>query len=271
MRVLRRAMLTTLVLGTLLYDHAFAQVLDTSRAEESADSVVAPAADSTRAADSTQATPDSPAAGSQTLAAKPERPVLRKVPDATVTEWQAERAYAYANDPGYWQQPRDPGQNQDSWLARLLRSKLTEYFVLVLLGAILLYAIFRIVADNNLQLFYRSPKRRTATVQHDPSPIEDDLEGKFHQHLQAGEYRQAVRYLYLMSLRLLDEKGLITYHPDATNREYWRQLGEAPQGAPFRDLTVIYEKVWYGEFPLGDLVFRRVHRYFEDFYKTVPA
>jgi hypothetical protein len=48
-------------------------------------------------------------------------------------------------------------------------------------------------------------------------------------------------------------------------------MAATPQGSAFRDLTMIYEKVWYGEFPLGDPLFLRLHQFFEDFYKTVRA
>ncbi|HLI94211.1 MAG TPA: DUF4129 domain-containing protein [Puia sp.] len=265
MRVRYRAALSTLVLGMFLCGRVIAAVQDTVRGDVAADSAVAPAVGPARAA------ADSAASGERTAADSAERPALRRVADSTVTEWQAERAFAYANDPRYWRR-EDRNEKRDSRLWTLLTGKWAGRILLFLLGAILLYAILRIIADNNLQLFYRSPKRQAAPIaNHEPSPIEDDLEGRLQQYLQAGDYRQAVRYLYLMSLRLLNERGLITYHQEATNREYWQQLGETPQGPPFRDLTMIYEKVWYGEFPLGDPLFRRVQQFFEDFYKTVRA
>jgi hypothetical protein len=101
--------------------------------------------------------------------------------------------------------------------------------------------------------------------------VEDDLEGRLTHFMQIKDYRQTVRYLYLKTLRLLNDRGLIRYHQEATNQEYWRQLSATPQGGPFGDLVLIYEKVWYGEFPLGDALFTRLHQYFEDFYKSVRA
>jgi hypothetical protein len=85
------------------------------------------------------------------------------------------------------------------------------------------------------------------------------------------DYRQATRYLYLISLSLLNEKGLIRWHPEATNHEYILQLRGSAWESPFRYLTGLYEKVWYGEFPLGETQFSRLRVYFDNFYKTVPA
>jgi hypothetical protein len=80
-----------------------------------------------------------------------------------------------------------------------------------------------------------------------------------------------VRYLYLKSLRLLSDRGLIHLHQESTNREYLAQLGSNAHRGLFNDLTIAYEKVWYGEFPLSDGQFGRLHQYFEDFYKTVRS
>src|SRR6202012_4106297 len=99
----------------------------------------------------------------------------------------------------------------------------------------------------------------------------EDLEGQLQHFLQTGDHRQAVRYLYLKSLRLLSDRGLIRYHQQTTNREYLRQMGDDPHRGPFSDLTVAYEKVWYAEFPLTEGQFGRLHQYFEEFFKTVRA
>ena len=146
-----------------------------------------------------------------------------------------------------------------------------EYLLLFICGGLLVFAIVKIVTQNNLQFFYRAAKRQPAASGEDPIAQEDDLEGRLQHYLQTRDYRQAVRYLFLKSLRLLDDRGLIRYHQEATNHEYWRQLSQTPQAKPFRNLTLIYEKVWYGEFPLGSPLFEQVHQFFEDFYKTVRA
>jgi hypothetical protein len=255
MRVGYRAGLIGLLSGLLFCLPVAAQVADTERVGQEADTA--------------QVTKDTTSSFSNHT---DDSMVLRSIPDSVIGAAQKDEAFAYANDPAYWrQQRRDTGPN---WLATLLFSRGFEIFLLCLLGAILLYAIIRIIAENNLQFFYRSPRRQPSAASAEvPDLLEDDLEGKLQHFLQTKEYRQAVRYLYLKSLRLLNERGLIRYqnHQPVTNWEYWQQLNGKPQSAPFRDLTVAYEKVWYGEFPVGDSQFERLHRYFEDFYKTVRA
>jgi hypothetical protein len=210
-----------------------------------------------------------------TAASIPDTFVLRTLPDTLVARWKRDPDLAYANDPRYWR--KEPEKPEDHrfllGLLELLNSKGFVYSLYTVLGALLLYAIIRIMKENNVRLFYRSAKKRTGLSGQD-SPADEmgaDLNQQLQHFIQLGDYRQATRYLYLISLTLLNEKGLIQWHQDATNQEYLLQLKGSSWEASFRYLTGIYDRVWYGEFPLGESQFNRLHQYFEDFYKTVPA
>jgi len=62
-----------------------------------------------------------------------------------------------------------------------------------------------------------------------------------------GDYRNAIRYLYLSSLLVLDEKGLLRYDRSRTNREYLRSVSGKPGVAePLRDVIEVFDRVWYG-------------------------
>jgi hypothetical protein len=210
-----------------------------------------------------------------TTASVPDTFALRTLPDSLVRRWKKDPALAYANDPAYWHKEREKPEDHRFLLAvlKLLASRGFRYTLYILLGALLLYAIIRIMNENNVRLFYRSAKKRTGLSGQDSPANEmgEDLNQQLQHFIQVRDYRQATRYLYLISLTLLNEKGLIQWHRDATNQEYLFQLKGSSLETSFRYLTGIYDKVWYGEFPLGETQFNRLHQYFEDFYKTVPA
>lgn len=69
-----------------------------------------------------------------------------------------------------------------------------------------------------------------------------------------GDYRQAVRYLYLSTLLWLDERGLLRYDPALTNREFLRQVardtGHAGLHEALAPLVDLFDRVWYGFAPL---------------------
>ena len=63
----------------------------------------------------------------------------------------------------------------------------------------------------------------------------------------AGDYRTAVRYLYLSSLLVLDERGLLRYDRSKTNREYLRSVAHLPKLAVIlREVIEVFDRVWYG-------------------------
>src|SRR6185312_3803226 len=195
MRSAYRALLLVIVIGGLSQGSAFGQRADTIVADEQTDS--------SAAAGSPQTAGDSVAVDSKDSTVEPATPVLRVIPYSTRATWKADPDYTYANDPAYWKAPERKDSPFAIWLLRVLGS----WWTLYVLGAVLLYVILRIVARNNLQLFYRSARRRPAEKSvGDPRTMEDDLEGKLQHYLQTGDYRQAVRYLYLKSLRMLDDR-----------------------------------------------------------------
>lgn len=64
---------------------------------------------------------------------------------------------------------------------------------------------------------------------------------------RGGDYRTAVRYLYLSSLLWLDEQNLLRYDRALTNREYLNSLTERPDlRAHLSPIVETFDQVWYG-------------------------
>ncbi|QAT86872.1 hypothetical protein EJ065_5338 [Corallococcus coralloides] len=67
-----------------------------------------------------------------------------------------------------------------------------------------------------------------------------------------GEYRQAVRNLYLALLSRLHRDGAIHYDETLSNWDYLRAFRGRPEvKAPFRELTRRFDFAWYGNVPVG--------------------
>ena len=74
---------------------------------------------------------------------------------------------------------------------------------------------------------------------------------------RGGDYRAAVRYLYLSSLLLLDERGLLRYDRSRTNHEYLRSVADQPElAAPLREVIDVFDNVWYGYHNVDEEAFR---------------
>lgn len=67
------------------------------------------------------------------------------------------------------------------------------------------------------------------------------------------DYRAAVRYLYLSTLLILEEKGLFRYNRTRTNREYIQSVSDKPEMAQvLGDVVNVFDRVWYGYEPIDD-------------------
>lgn len=72
-----------------------------------------------------------------------------------------------------------------------------------------------------------------------------------------GDYRTAVRYLYLSSLLMMEERGILRYDRSRTNREYLRSVSEHPNLAkPLKTVVDVFDRTWYGFEPLDESTYK---------------
>lgn len=88
---------------------------------------------------------------------------------------------------------------------------------------------------------------------------------------QGGDYRTAVRYLYLSSLLWLDERGVMRYDRALTNREHLNRLpADATLHAHLQPIVETFDQVWYGNAPLDAAGFAAYKRQVEALRKVRP-
>lgn len=223
-------------------------------------------------------TPDSTSSTTTDSVNRPTPVTLRTIPDSTIHRFKKDDNFAYANDPAYWQKEDDRSNSEGrraNWflrtLAAILQSKGFKYFIFILLTAILGFALYKIMAENNWRIFQKSsPKSRTGGEEN-AEITEEDLEANLRKALLDKDFRMSVRYLFLKSLHLLNDHGMIRLRMQATNKEYIDQMKEHPQAGSFLFLENAYDHVWYGGFLLSEPQFEWLHQYFQDFYKSLDA
>jgi hypothetical protein len=68
---------------------------------------------------------------------------------------------------------------------------------------------------------------------------------------RGGDYRTAVRYLYLSALLWLDERNVLRYDRALTNREYLERVRDNPAlRARMAPIVETFDRVWYGHLPI---------------------
>jgi hypothetical protein len=221
----------------------------------------------------------------------PEPLTYRTVPDSTVRRYKNQKDFEYANDPAYWDLEREKElkrkreQEEREWERRQkdqeYKKGFWDYFnnffagdairiiTYIVLGLFFLFVIYRIMVVNKLFLFYTSPKTKVNDGGEEVDIEDENLDEKIRRAAEAGDHRQAVRFMYLKTLQLLNERQWIKYHVDATNYEYVLQMSKHKLGNDFSFLTRIYDYVWYGEFSLTQEQFDIVYNNFSHFYNAV--
>ena len=198
---------------------------------------------------------------------RPDTTVFRAVPPAVVDAMKKDKDFAYANDPAFW--TFKPVDHQPNFLDRFLEwlgSQWGRYFVYLLLGSILLFALYKIIVENKLYLFYSSPRREKTDLQQPEDLGEEKLDTKIKEAELSGDYRTSIRYHYLKLLLKAGEYGWIRFRAGGTDQEYILQMDRKPLGKSFRYLTNVYEYVWYGGFGLTPDQYQSLVAQFGQFY-----
>jgi len=98
---------------------------------------------------------------------------------------------------------------------------------------------------------------------------EHDYEELLRLAIKNANYRLATRYYYLLLLKNLSHKKLISYHKDKTNTEYQFELKNKYLRSKFSQLVYIYDYVWYGEFAINEMKFNLIEEKYQSFIKGI--
>jgi hypothetical protein len=193
----------------------------------------------------------------------------------------------FANDPDfdYYEEKKHPTSWWDrfwNWLWHWLQnskqgepvkhtSPYITYIFWAVIGIIILVAIIKFATNNGINIFNRGSMPIDLLT---TGAIENIHEINFDDEIEKaradGNYRLAVRLLYLRALKQLNDAGLIKWRIEKTNSAYLSELHDAEQRQVFRAATRQFEYVWYGEFAIDGASFQNIHNLFNHFKQMLP-
>ena len=177
-------------------------------------------------------------------------PVVRSVPDSVVDRMKKDKDFVYANDMSYWkEEPPRKRSGFERMISAITQSVITKLVVYSLVIAAILYALYQVMVVNNFFIFSRARRRKNDGGDESGDAVaNENLDERINEAVSNKNYRNAIRYMYLKTLKVLSDNDIITLHAKSTNQDYIRQMYNHENVAQFRHLTRIYEYVWYGEF-----------------------
>lgn len=182
----------------------------------------------------------------QMAEALPDRLQQRRISDSMMKALRNDDAFWYANAALNKPEakPRESYRRQNKgWTEGLV-------WLLIIVAFIVVLVVY--LSNNNVKLFRSS---KAIKEEEKPAEMDDIFTIPYQQEIdnatRSGNYRLAVRLLFLRLLRGLADKNRIDYSPDRTNFDYLLQTQQASWYPQFFRVTRNYEYVWYGRFEIG--------------------
>jgi hypothetical protein len=143
--------------------------------------------------------------------------------------------------------------------------------ILVLLGGIaaFVYFILKAAGVDMRYIFRKDPASVIPHFESDENINTINFDSDIEKAVDTGNYRLAVRLLYLKCLKQLSDKGYIEWKIDKTNHAYIGELTNDSHRAAFSLLTRRFEYIWYGEFIIDSQSYRDVSLAFNHFNQQV--
>ena len=141
-----------------------------------------------------------------------------------------------------------------------------------LLGGFIIFVIVKVMLGSDIRFWKSSPastKIKEKLIYEDEDIHEVDLASLLQQAIDNQNYRLAIRYYYLTSLKGLSNKKIIEYHKDKTNSEYLFEIENPAMRTQFSYLSYVYSYVWYGEFPVDETNFKTAQNKYQSFINSM--
>ncbi len=141
-----------------------------------------------------------------------------------------------------------------------------EVLIYVFAFATIVYLVRQFMKNRFGQLFYK-PEINSGNISalSEDNIYETDLNRLLEQAIKNQRFRNAVRLLYLISLKLLSDKNFILWKIGKTNHDYCSEIKSDLLKFKFSSLTQLYEYVWYGDFEITKSRFETITTSFQKF------
>lgn len=199
---------------------------------------------------------------------------IRNLEARTLDKYKRDAAFNYQEEiapANWWQQFK---QWFYEWLKKLFANKASatafKWFFILAGVCALVFLIYKLSGMNLMAIFGKKAGAISKTSIDEAENIHIiHFEKEIKQAVEQGDFRLAVRLLYLQSLKDLTDKRLIDWQPGKTNNSYLQELHTASFRQDFAQLTGQFEYIWYGRFPIAAADFAPLQDQFYAFKQLI--
>jgi len=184
----------------------------------------------------------------------------RVLPDSVLKKMLQDDAFWYANYA--FEKEKEQKENQQTPLSE--RTWFKTLMWIVIIGGFAI-ALMLFLSDSNVSFFRKSAKAFSEEEQltETDNIFEINYRERIDKAVKAGNYRLAVRLMFLQMLKTMAGKNMIQYKQDRTNFDYLMQLRSTVHYNDFFRIARNYEYTWYGNFPVTEEAWQIIKNDFE--------
>ncbi|HEX6190923.1 MAG TPA: hypothetical protein VFZ42_01100 [Chitinophagaceae bacterium] len=192
----------------------------------------------------------------------------RNIPDTSIKAYQQMDEFWYAN--ANIKKQEDKIKKEKSKTSIFDQPWFDTLMLLVIICGFALVLIMYL-SGSNVGLF----RRRNKSIAEEEGTVDTDdifqinYTREIDRAAGAGNYRLAIRLMFLRLLKNLSQKNIIQYGHDRTNFDYLLQLSSTRYYPEFFKITRHYEYSWYGKFEISKETYAFIKNEFDNFDPSI--
>lgn len=148
--------------------------------------------------------------------------------------------------------------------------KALEIIIYIALGILVIYLLVRFFIGENFSSVFSKKATSLIDINLSEEHIENiDLDAKIKEALQQKNYRLAVRYHYLSTLKNLSAHNIISWEYEKTNSDYQEEISRQELKPLFQEVSYLYDYIWYGEQDIDEIAFNMAQNSFKELKNSI--
>ena len=202
---------------------------------------------------------------------------VRRLPEDILEKYKNDPAFNYDNSQGEandWITKIKNWINQQLAILRYSKAFSTAldyfYYALAILALILIIRGL-IKGDRRGFLFGKVVNNEIKIIENEEDINQLNFDELITSAIDSKQYKLAIRYLFLKSLKLLADRELIELRNNKTNHQYISEIKNGQIANAFQRATLSFEWVWYGNFPIDETIMQYSHSNFNELFKLIAS
>lgn len=149
-------------------------------------------------------------------------------------------------------------------------SDIIDYLLYGLMVAALIIIILGLFKSEIRGFFYSVKKEQKIRFEEQEEDIHKiNFDKLIARAVENKEYKIAIRYLFLKTLRLLSDQRIINLQSNKTNQDYLSEIKKNEVADLFSRVALGFELAWYGDFPVDENQYRNSRIIFNNLSETL--